>query len=91
MQHHPSILFVAMAALGASTVLALAETDEKGFVRITPDKVEWKTLFGAGSTPSVVPIFGVSRVSDVRLVPFWQNELPLKNGIESIGCARPPK
>src|SRR5215467_11367870 len=51
MPHYPGMLFVAVVVLGASLVCARAETDEKGFVRITPEKVEWKTLFGAGSTP----------------------------------------
>ena len=51
MQHYPGMLFVAVVVLAASLVCARAETDEKGFVRITPESVEWKTLFGAGSTP----------------------------------------
>src|SRR5262245_38985887 len=38
MQHDPGILSIAVLALVASSVWVLAETDEKGFVRITPKK-----------------------------------------------------
>jgi quercetin dioxygenase-like cupin family protein len=51
MQHYTGILCVALVALVASSVWALAETDEKGFVRITPEKIDWKVPFGTGSTP----------------------------------------
>lgn len=51
MRHHPGILCIAQAALVASSAWALAETDEKGFVRITPEQIDWQTPFGAGSTP----------------------------------------
>src|SRR6266852_6371403 len=51
MQSYFGILSITTVALVASSVWALAETDEKGFVRITPEKIEWKSLFGIGSTP----------------------------------------
>jgi hypothetical protein len=41
-QHDTSILCVARVAFVASSAWALAETDEKGFVRITPEKIDWK-------------------------------------------------
>ena len=31
----------------------------------------------------------VAGVSQVRPAPFWQNEIPLKNGVESRGCTYP--
>src|SRR5258708_6956526 len=45
------ISFFAVVALLATSVSAPAVTDEKGFVRITPDKMEWKSPLGIGSTP----------------------------------------
>jgi quercetin dioxygenase-like cupin family protein len=51
MRHFHDILFFAVVALIASSILVTAETDEKGFVRITPEKMEWKSPGGVGSTP----------------------------------------
>jgi ABC-type uncharacterized transport system substrate-binding protein len=44
------VLFVAAGALLASWVFVRAETDEKGFVRIRPEQLEWKAPF-PGATP----------------------------------------
>jgi len=33
---------------------ALGETDAKGFVRITPEQVEWKSPFGVGPATAVI-------------------------------------
>src|SRR5262249_12024695 len=51
MQHYLGIVSIAVLALVASSVWAFAEMDEKGFVRIPPEKIDWKSPFGAGSTP----------------------------------------
>jgi quercetin dioxygenase-like cupin family protein len=51
MRHYHGILSIAVVALCASSISVSAETDEKGFVRITPDEMEWKSPLGAGSTP----------------------------------------
>ncbi len=51
MRHNHRILPFAAVALVASSVSAPAETDQKGFVRVTPEKVEWTTPFGIDSTP----------------------------------------
>jgi quercetin dioxygenase-like cupin family protein len=51
MRHYHRILSIAVVALCASSILVSAETDEKGFVRITPDQMAWKIPLGAGSTP----------------------------------------
>jgi quercetin dioxygenase-like cupin family protein len=44
------VLFVAAAILIGPTVSGRAETDEKGFVRIRPEQLEWKIPF-PGATP----------------------------------------
>ena len=47
---HHGVLFVAAGALLASSVFVCAQTDEKGFVRIRPEQLEWKAPF-PGATP----------------------------------------
>lgn len=32
----------------AASFLASAETDEKGFIRVVPDQLEWKSPLGVG-------------------------------------------
>jgi|SRR5712671_778913 len=51
MRRYHGILLFAAVVLVVSSVSAPAETDEKGFVRITPEKIEWKSPLGVGSTP----------------------------------------
>jgi quercetin dioxygenase-like cupin family protein len=84
MQHYTGILAIALLALVASSVWTLAEPDEKGFVRITPEKIDWKSPFGAGSTPfafldgdSSGPGIYVQRVRfppNVFTRPHWHGE-----------------
>ena len=45
-------LLLGLRAAGAS--VALAETDAQGFVRLTPDQVEWKNPFGTGVQVAVL-------------------------------------
>jgi hypothetical protein len=49
MQHDYGIPAGAGVELGGLTVSVTA--DEKGFVRIRPEQIEWHTPAGAGSTP----------------------------------------
>ena len=51
MRHCHGITIFAAVALVASSVSVSAETDEKGFVRITPEKIEWKSSGAVGSGP----------------------------------------
>jgi quercetin dioxygenase-like cupin family protein len=84
MQHYPGILSIAVLAIVASSVWALSEADEKGFVRIAPEKIDWKSPLGAGSTlfafldgdPSKPGIY-VQRVKfppNVFTRPHWHGE-----------------
>ena len=84
MQHYAGILSIAAVALVASSVRAPAETDEKGFVRITPENLEWKSPFGAGSNPFAIldgdpskPGAYIQRVKfppNVFTRPHWHGE-----------------
>jgi hypothetical protein len=84
MPHSTGILSIAVLALVASSVWALAGTDEKGFVRITPQNIEWQSAFGAGSTPFAFldgdpsrPGIYVQRVKfppNVFTRPHWHGE-----------------
>jgi quercetin dioxygenase-like cupin family protein len=46
-----SCLIIALAAIAPG---ASAEKDEKGFVRLTPDEIEWKSPLGAGIEVAVL-------------------------------------
>jgi quercetin dioxygenase-like cupin family protein len=50
MRYLQGILFFAAATIFASPISPRAETDEKGFVRIRPEQLEWNAPF-PGATP----------------------------------------
>jgi quercetin dioxygenase-like cupin family protein len=84
MQNHPHILSIAILTLVATSIWALAETDERGFVRITPETIDWKSPLGVGSTPFAFldgdpakPGIYVQRVKfspNVFTRPHWHGE-----------------